>query len=655
MTIPNPLNALIYRMADIPAQPSDDLFRAYVETANDIVYTLDLNGTFTFVNSYGLKLLGVEESDVVGHSYLEIVAPEYREATSTAFLNLLSTGELRDYEFVVQSRSGEYIYIEVNGRLLYQQGQLVGGLGIGRNITERKRFEQQLKMFSKALDAAHDSAIITDLEGKILYANLATSRIFGYPLTALKDANATLFYPKPEQSHWILRQGQGEGWSGQVVCCRQGGESFPALISVGPVCDESDQPIAVSIIYRDITQLEHIKAELASKNLELERANRLKSEFLANMSHELRTPMTSILGFSSLLAQQLFGDLNERQRLYVQQIHHSGEHLLTLINEVLDLSKIEAGQMELCTSPITVATLCQDVLDMVSAQAKQKHLTMHCSIQPKLDYLIADELRVRQMLLNLLSNAIKFSEDGGEIGVDAHLDGVWLLLKVWDQGIGIPHEKQELLFQPFQQLDSSLSRRHEGTGLGLVLTQRLARLHGGEVTLVSQSKQGSCFTIRLPLKGPQAHVIQPFLGQDAPMSLQVTKTEASQGSLTGEILLVEDHPVNAMLIEHMLQYWGYQTYHALNGQMALEWLEGHKPTLILMDIHLPDLDGLEVAKQIRSHPDWQDIPIVATTAMAMTDDRERCLKAGMQEYLSKPINSSELVSVLAKYTWKQSD
>ncbi|MDA0266965.1 MAG: PAS domain S-box protein [Cyanobacteria bacterium] len=636
------------------SQVSDSLVRAYVEAASDIVYTLDLNGNFTFVNSYGLALVGAEAHEIIGQPYLKIVDPEYHALTLKAFGNLLQTGELRDYEFVVLTQRGDRVFMEVNGRLLYQDDQLVGALGIARDITERKRFEAQLKMFSKALDSAHDSAVITDLNGQLRYANLATQRIFGCPLEQLQQGSVDIFFPAPDQAFWILERATGEGWSGQVVCQRQNGQSFPALVSVSPVCEEDGTPTAVSIIFRDISQQEQIKAELASKNLELERASRLKSEFLANMSHELRTPMTSILGFSSLLEQQIYGNLNERQHLYITQIHQSGEHLLTLINEVLDLSKIEAGQMDLHPTTISVEMLCQDVLTMVGAQAAAKRLIIHQTVQAGLPALIADEVRMRQMLLNLLSNAIKFSKTEGEVGLEARQVGDRLILTVWDQGVGIPIEKQNLLFQPFQQLDSSLSRQYEGTGLGLVLTQRLARLHGGEVSLISATGQGARFSIDLPL---DCRATQTKDASPPPAS--VTTAHQSDALLplpdqgTGPVLLVEDHPVNAMLLEHMLTYWGYETIHVANGQSALDWLEDHRPMMVLMDVHLPGMDGLEVTRRIRKYPGLQDLPIVATTALARQRDRDRCLQAGMQDYLSKPINSAELVSVLAKYTWQE--
>lgn len=484
---------------EISLSQSEELFRAYVETANDMVYTVDLEGNLTYMNSYGQKLLGCSQEEIVGRSYLEFVSPAYREKTMQAFAILMQTGELRDFEFVLMTMLGTEIFLEVNGKLLFRDSELIGGMGIGRDVTERKRIEKQLQIFSRAVESAYDSTVITDLHGKIMYTNSAASRIFNWQTDMLIGAHAAIFYPERSQTEWLIEQAIAGGWSGEVICNRRNGDSFPALVSVSPVLDERNRPTAVSMITRDITQQKQTEAELAAKHDELERASQMKSDFLANMSHELRTPLTSILGFSSILQKQIFGVLNSKQQIYIHQIYQSGQHLLGLINDVLDLSKVEAGQLRLELAPIVVDEICEKTLALVSEQARLKDLTINSAIQPGLEPLMADELRVRQMLLNLLSNAIKFSNEGGEIGLTVQPNGEFLDLAVWDQGIGIPEDKQHLLFRPFQQVDGSLSRKHEGTGLGLALTKKLAELHSGTVVMQSKEGEGSQFTIRLPI------------------------------------------------------------------------------------------------------------------------------------------------------------
>ncbi len=643
--------APLHPCPEIDYQDSEQLFRAYVETANDMVYTVDMSGNLTFINVYGQKLLGYNESEWFGRSYLDFVAPRDRERTAAAFAVLMQTGELVDFEFAIQPKTGIEIYMQVNGRLLYRNQQLIGGMGIARDITERKRFEQQLQMFLKAVESAYDSAIITDLTGKIHYANPAASRMFGYELEAINGESMAMFYPEDaqEQVRWLIQRAAEGGWSGELICQRHNGDRFPALVSVGPICGENNRPSAVSFISRDITSQKQTQAELAAKNIELERANRLKSEFLANMSHELRTPLTAVLGFSSLLSQQIFGELNAKQALYVRQIHQSGKHLLNLINDVLDLSKVEAGQIVLDIAPITVPQFCDATLALVQEQARSRGITIHKSIQSQLIPLMADELRVRQMLLNLLSNAIKFSHEDSNIGLEVTAQGGYLNLTVWDEGIGIPKDQHNLLFQPFQQLDSSLARRHEGTGLGLALTRQLAELHGGSVDVQSKLGKGSRFSIRLPLNLHQRSE-DPL--PDLPLSEPV-KSPTARAHQSSCILVVEDNTQNSMLLEDLLQHWGYEVHCALDGQEALDWLGSNSADLILLDIQLPGLDGFEVLRRIRIDPVWCQIPVIATTALAMVGDRDRCLAAGMQDYISKPIDYDVLAELLTKYTGHQ--
>ena len=258
----------------------------------------------------------------------------------------------------------------------------------------------------------------------------------------------------------------------------------------------------VGVIYERLHLDKALQAkhqELAFANAELERANKLKSEFLANMSHELRTPLTAIIGFTELLGEELFGDLNPKQKRYVHDIHHAGKHLLSLINDILDLSKIEAGHMELQCDYYDLADLVQSVVATLHSRMVQNELGFSCSIEKQLDFLYIDSRKVKQVLFNLLSNAIKFTPSSGSIGVKVYQDGRYVVLAVRDTGIGIAAQDMPKLFQEFSQVDSSLSRQHEGTGLGLALSKRLVELHGGKIWVESEQGRGSCFAFSLPL------------------------------------------------------------------------------------------------------------------------------------------------------------
>lgn len=417
-------------------------------------------------------------------------------------------------------------------------------------------------------------------------------------------------------------------------------------------------------------------------NEDLERASQLKSEFLASMSHELRTPLNSILGFSDLLLRQSAGTLTERQISYVQTIEKSGEHLLQLINDILDLSKIEAGKADLNLDFVSIHHLCRECLKMIQPRAVKKQLALSLEIDYQLNQVKLDERRVCQILINLLSNAVKFTPEGGQIKLSSRLaygkdlmkefrpdrspikySTPYLCLEVKDTGIGIPKDKWHLLFRPFQQVDASLARRHEGTGLGLALTKRLAELHGGTVSLESVENEGSSFRIWLPL----TEIKESSLVSDrSSLVSNKGKSTYEKGVISNDqsnakrVLVVEDQPYNQAFISEVLELEGYAVELVYNGATMMEainspWVTTKSlPDLILMDIQLPEVDGLQLIRHLKVHPLWRDVPVVAVTAIAMAGDRDRCLAAGANAYLSKPLNINELLTTVGSFVDKKS-
>jgi len=408
---------------------------------------------------------------------------------------------------------------------------------------------------------------------------------------------------------------------------------------------------------------------LRQKNLQLERASALKSQFLAAMSHELRTPLNSILGFSDILQRQIGGTLTNRQLNHVKAISKSGQHLLGLINDILDLSKIEAGKVDLDLAPVSIHELCSSCLKMIQPRADKKKLALSLELDYRLSKVLLDERRVRQILVNLLSNAIKFTPEGGQVKLTGKLKSgdriqgdyrpdcstinsstPYLCLEVKDSGIGIPQENWHLLFRPFQQVDSSLSRSHEGTGLGLVLTKRLAELHGGTISFQSKTGVGSTFRVWLPVTEVVTNVPDSSVGMSQNLS---ERDEQILSGFTGKrILIVEDQPSNQILMAEYLESLGYLIELICDGQTMVETIdselitEASLPDLVLMDIQLPQVDGLELIRRIKAHTLWQRVPVVAVTALAMAGDRERCLAAGAATYLSKPFKLAELSSTI---------
>ncbi len=363
------------------------------------------------------------------------------------------------------------------------------------------------------------------------------------------------------------------------------------------------------------------------------------------MSHELRTPLNAILGMTEGLSEMVFGAVNERQVKALETIERSGSHLLSLINDILDVAKIESGHIELDCTPVPVAALCQSSLAFIKQQAHQKQISIQTKLPPDLPPLLVDERRIHQVSINLLNNAVKFTPEGGQIILEAQVlptGGVRLTFS--DTGIGIAPENISRLFQPFIQIDSALNRQYQGTGLGLSLVKRIVELHGGQVHLTSKIGVGSCFMIDLPAAEPTAEG-----SFDKPTQAQTRLSSSSQPvSSAPLILLAEDNAANVSTISSYLEAKGCRLVVARNGQEAIDLARSVSPDLILMDIQMPGTDGFVAMQEIRRDPKFADLPIVALTALAMTGDRERCLIAGANDYISKPIKLKNLAQTIQK-------
>ncbi len=411
-----------------------------------------------------------------------------------------------------------------------------------------------------------------------------------------------------------------------------------------------------------IAQLKHRESlqqrcqQLESINQNLERTNQLKNQFLANTSHEIRTPLSSIIGFTYLLLAKGYDPSQERHQEYLNIIQSSGKHLLALINDILDLSKIEANQLEVQFELVDISTLCLNVMALVKEKAADKGLKLSIDLNPSATSLVADPLRLKQMLLNLLFNALKFTSTG-TVGLQVKPNGSFMHFTVWDTGTGISREKQTDLFQPYFQIANSTAGSDEGTGLGLAVTRKLAELHGGWVEVESEVEHGSRFTIVLPLRqgegeGDSESSIHGYTGERNASSdhnsviLSSSVTENSSPN----ILLVEDDLPNAQMMETYLRKLGYQVTWVKNAAEMWEALKHLHPAVILMDIRLPDSNGFNLVKQLREHQQYQMIPIIAQTAMAMKGDRETCLAAGINDYISKPIDLPRLATLVSKYS-----
>ena len=411
------------------------------------------------------------------------------------------------------------------------------------------------------------------------------------------------------------------------------------------------------------TALRHRTEDLIAANAQLAKASRLKDEFLASMSHELRTPLNAILGLSEALQELVFGPLNDNQKRYLSRIEESGRHLLALINDILDLSKIEAGKLTATLASLDVEPVCQASLRLVREQALKKRLTVSTRFDPRAATVRADERLLKQMLVNLLTNAVKFTPESGQIGLEVALDpdATGVQFQVWDSGIGIAEENLERLFQPFVQLDSSLSRQFAGTGLGLSLVKRMALMHGGRVSVETQLNHGSRFTIWIPWEkdsdlapaDPRNLPAPPAPGHPPPSPAPAgapPAPRAESGTVGASarplILLAEDNPVNITMMKGYLEQKGFRLRVAMNGEEAVHAVKANPPDLVLMDVQMPGMDGLEATRRIKADPGLRHIPIITLTALAMPGDRERCLSSGADGYFAKPSRLADLLVLI---------
>ncbi|MFM2062852.1 MAG: hypothetical protein RLZZ507_2522 [Cyanobacteriota bacterium] len=655
------------RSAEEALRYSEERFRIALNNSPIVVFNQDLNLRYTWIYN---PALGYKVEDVVGKLDTDLFLAKDAEKLETWKRQVIETGQGIREEIVIGTEDNFICYVLTIDPLRDRNGEIEGVTCAALDITDRKKAEMALKesqyLIERITEASPDILYIYDLQEKRnIYINREITRLLGYSPTEIHSMGSEFMLkishpddlPKIVEYHAHFATAKDEDIREIEYRMRDIQGNWHWFLSHDTVFsrDAENQPTQIIGAALEMTERKQMEAELRQTNAELARATRLKDEFLANMSHELRTPLNAILGMSEGLLEGVFDQISDRQKQAIKTIERSGKHLLELINDILDLSKVEAGKLELQLAPVACSYLCDSSLTFVKQQALKKNIQLSVEIPPNLPDLVVDERRIRQMLINLLNNAVKFTPNGGSvklvvqqmgsvedggIGEKSSLSSClqWICFSVIDTGIGVAKEELDKLFQPFVQIDSSLNRQHNGTGLGLALVQRLVELHGGQIIVTSEVGEGSCFTVRIPCIGKSEDEKKTLL----PTTYQVLPHHKSENL---RVLIIEDSIVAAEQVARYLHELNMETTIYRRGDGAIDQAISLNPLLILLDIQLPNLSGWEVLEQLKAHPQTKNIPVIV---ISVVDERSQALSLGATDYFVKPISRNQIRQILNK-------
>ena len=665
------------------------LQRAIFNSANFSSIATDAMGVIQIFNVGAERMLGYAAADVVNKltpadlsDPLEVIARatalsvELGTPIAPGFEALVfkaSRGIEDIYELTYFRKDGSRFPAVVSVTALRDPNDIViGYLLIGTDNTARKQVEEERMKLDQRLRDQHfytrsliesniDALMITDPRGIITDINKQTEALTGRTRDELVGAPFKNHFTDAHRAEAGINRVLSEGkvTNYELTARARDGTLTVVSYNASTFHDRDRNLQGVIAAARDVTELKRFEQTMVQKNVELEDASRMKSEFLANMSHELRTPLVAIIGFSEVLRDGLLGELTLQQRGFIGDIFSSGQHLLSLINDILDLSKVEAGKMALDVEPIQVAALLENSLSIVKEKAAARHIRLELIVAEDAGSINADARKVKQILYNLLSNAVKFTNEGGQVTLRmarvaredvGRLSGPWkgwslpladngfegfLKISVTDSGIGITAEGLERLFKPFSQIDAGLSRKFEGTGLGLAVVKVLAELHGGAVAVESAVGEGSCFTVWLPLRAIEAEVLTTAT---APAARHIKPVATA-----GVALVVEDDFKAAELIRVQLEAQGFKVLHADSAEAALALAIKQPLSLITLDILLPGMDGWEFLGRLKQMPELRCIPVVILSIVA---DANKGFSLGAAAVMQKPISRLQLYEAL---------
>ena len=631
---------------------SEEMFKKITGSAQDGIILLNSKGLTEYWNPSAEAIFGYKRADILNKNMHRLLAkPEdYTKFTEKqSFFSKTGQGDAigKNIEMQAKHKSGKIIDIELSLSSLKIKGEW-HSLGIVRDITERKKSEDQLKTLSKAVEYASASIVITDIEGNIEYVNKKFLDSTGYTAEEVLGENPRILssgdYPKEFYTELWETITQGKEWKGEFHNKRKDGSTYYESALISSVSDDEGNIIHFIGIKEDITKEKQDQTELIEAKRNAEMANKAKSEFLANMSHEIRTPMNAVIGFSEILAQKIE---DEEQLSYLNSIQASSQNLLNLINDILDLSKIEAGQLKIQPEQANIKSVIEDIAQVFSLKIQQKGLNYEVDIDPNIpDRLFTDELRLRQILLNLIGNAVKFTEDGYVKVITELLalnedDTVDIKISIEDTGIGIKPGSQQEIFEAFHQQEDHNTRKYGGTGLGLSITKRLVEILGGHISMKSKVGLGSTFSVIFE----KLEVPRTINKQEIYKEIAATGIDFNNEL----VLIVDDVPSNRFLLNSYLSEYKLRTVEAENGSEAIEICQAELPDIVLMDLRMPVMNGIDATIEIKSNNKTKHIPVIAVTATSMNFDDRDIEKSNFDGFLDKPVTQEEIIEELIKH------
>jgi PAS domain S-box-containing protein len=627
---------------------------ALFESCGDAVVGFGPDFRILALNPRAQTLFGYRGTDLIGHPVAVLLAASRpRPGRPASPREALPSELFKGNPQVLLGRRADGTVFAVDVLIMeVEQGESAFSIASFRDVQARAAGEEELRAsearFRAAVETLGEGLIITDINDTITYVNFRMAQLSGYaPEEMIGRTVPELLVPADEQEayreHMLLRlQGLSEQY--ELSFQRKDGSRFWAEITATAFRGAEGKIVGTLGAVMDVSDRKKIQEELVAAVDASEDASRAKSAFLANMSHELRTPLNAVIGYSEMLAEEAREQGLGNLLPDLDKIHSAGKHLLRLINDILDLSKIEAGKMELFAEVFDVPALVREVLGTIRPMAERRSNTVDLRCGPSVRRMRADLTRVRQVLLNLMSNAGKFTENG-RVTLEVDRVGIngapWMRFRVMDTGIGMTAEQVAKLFKAFAQADASTTRKYGGTGLGLVISRQLCQMMGGEVTVESESGRGSIFTVLLPCNLEASELAADAEGQGAlfDAALRVPDGQAS-------VLVIDDDRIVRDLLLRFLEKEGFRVATAADGEEGLRLAREARPSLITLDIVMPRLDGWGVLKELKADPALADIPVMV---ISIVDNPGLGHSLGAVEYLTKPIDWRRLATALEKF------